>query len=87
MKTLKISSPTSNSDRNFCQKCGRELTSDEIAITKKLINRGTSTYYCVDCLAEAFDVKREDIRAKIQYFKEIGCTLFSSVPSGQKMEL
>lgn len=78
MKTLKISSPTSDSNRSFCQKCGRELTPEEIAITKKLINRGTSIYYCVDCLAEAFDVKREDIRAKIQYFKKIGCTLFSS---------
>lgn len=59
MKTLKISSPTSDSNRNFCQKCGRELTPEEIAITKKLINRGTSIYYCVDCLAEAFDVKEK----------------------------
>jgi|InofroStandDraft_1065614.scaffolds.fasta_scaffold70520_2 hypothetical protein len=62
---------------HHCQKCGSILVPDEIAMTKKLINRGTTIYYCTDCLAEAFDVKREDIEAKIQYFKEIGCTLFS----------
>lgn len=61
----------------YCRKCHSTLIPDEIAMTKKLINRGTTIYYCTDCLAEAFDVKREDIEAKIQYFKEIGCTLFS----------
>ena len=60
----------------YCKKCGKILIPDEIAMTKKLINRGTTVYYCTDCLAEAFDVKREDIEAKIQYFKDIGCTLF-----------
>lgn len=49
---------------------------DEIAVTKKLINRGTKKYFCVDCLAEAFEVRPEDIREKIRYFKEMGCTLF-----------
>lgn len=62
---------------HLCRKCGKTLIPDEIAITKKLINRGTTIYYCTECLAEAFDVKREDIEAKIQYFKEIGCTLFA----------
>lgn len=59
-----------------CRKCGRELTADEVAITKKLINRGTRTYYCIGCLAEAFEVTEEDIREKIRYFKNMGCTLF-----------
>ena len=59
-----------------CRKCEKLLIPDEIAMTKKLINRGTTIYYCIDCLAEAFDVKKEDFEAKIQYFKEIGCTLF-----------
>lgn len=77
MTKLKITPYSSDCLRNYCRKCGKELISDEIAITKKLINRGTSIYYCIDCLAESFDVKRENIEAKIQYFKEIGCTLFS----------
>lgn len=63
-------------ERHVCRKCKKELTFDEIAATKKLINRGATAYYCLDCLAEAFDVERSDIEKKILYFKEIGCTLF-----------
>lgn len=59
-----------------CKKCGRALTRDEIGATKKLIGRGSKVYFCLDCLAEAFDVSREDIEEKIRYFKEMGCTLF-----------
>lgn len=61
---------------HHCKKCNQLLSSDEIAITKKLINRGTTIYYCADCLAEAFDIQRSDIEAKIQYYKNLGCTLF-----------
>ncbi len=62
--------------RNYCRKCGTILTCDEIGATRKLINRGTDVFYCLDCLAEAFDITREDIEKKIVYFKETGCTLF-----------
>ena len=62
---------------NTCQKCGSIITNDEAAMTKKLINRGTSVYYCTACLADAFDVTKEDIERKIQHFKDIGCTLFT----------
>lgn len=60
----------------FCLKCRTPLSLDEIAATKKLINRGTQKFYCIDCLAQAFDVSRKDIEEKIQYFKDSGCTLF-----------
>lgn len=74
---MKVSMPQTQMPTTcYCQKCHSTLIPDEIAMTKKLINRGTTIYYCLDCLAEAFDVKREDMEAKIQYFKEIGCTLF-----------
>lgn len=59
-----------------CKKCGRDITPDEAAVTKKLINRAATDYYCARCLAEAFEVAPEDIWRKVQYFKEIGCTLF-----------
>ena len=62
--------------KEYCRKCGALLRADEIAMTKKLINRGTTIYYCTDCLAETFDVKREDIEEKIVYYKRMGCTLF-----------
>ena len=68
---------TQNQTSHYCKKCAKLLVPDEIAITKKLINRGTAIYYCTSCLAEAFDVKKENIEAKIQYFREIGCTLFN----------
>ncbi len=62
--------------QNHCRKCQKLLTHDEIGATKKLINRGATTYFCLDCLSEAFEVSREDLENKIRYFKENGCTLF-----------
>lgn len=59
-----------------CAVCRRPLTPDEIAITKKLINRGAAAFYCVDCLAEYFHVSPEAIRERIAYFRQMGCTLF-----------
>lgn len=63
-------------EHEHCRGCGREVTPDEIGATKKLVNRGTTDYYCLDCLAEHFDVTRTDLERKIRYFKEMGCTLF-----------
>ena len=62
---------------SFCKTCGRQLTRDEIAVTRKLINRGATEFYCVDCLAAWFEVRPEDIRERIAYFRATGCTLFS----------
>ena len=59
-----------------CVSCGKPVTRDEIAVTKKLINRGTTEYYCVPCLAAYFEVKPEDILERIRYFRQTGCTLF-----------
>ena len=59
-----------------CQTCGRPLTTDEIAVTKKLINRGATSFYCVDCLAAYFAVTSDDIRERIAYFRASGCMLF-----------
>ena len=59
-----------------CVSCGRTLTRDEIAVTKKLINRGAVKFYCIPCLAAYFEVKPEDIEERIRYFRQMGCTLF-----------
>ena len=61
-----------------CVSCGRPVTRDEIAVTKKLISRGATTFYCVSCLAKYFEVKPEDIEERIRYFRQMGCTLFAS---------
>ena len=61
-----------------CLQCGRLLSGDEIALTRKLINRGASHFYCLTCLASHFDVSEEDLREKIRQFREMGCTLFGN---------
>ena len=59
-----------------CSKCGRELTQDEIGASRKFINKGTTEFFCLDCLAERFRVTRELIEEKIEYLRQHGCTLF-----------
>lgn len=59
-----------------CKNCGREIDRDEIGLTKKLINRGATEFYCIDCLAQKFEVTKEDLEKKIVEFREMGCTLF-----------
>ena len=61
-----------------CLRCGRLLEADEIALTKKLINRGAEHYFCLSCLAKRFEVSEENLRIKIREFREMGCTLFKS---------
>ncbi|MBQ8137031.1 MAG: hypothetical protein IJ174_06320 [Clostridia bacterium] len=60
-----------------CALCGKALGRDEIAITKKLVNRGAKQFYCIPCLAERFSVTERDILDKIAYFRAQGCTLFA----------
>ncbi len=69
----KTESPAAGS---VCTRCGTSLSHDEIALTKKLVNRGTTRYYCLSCLAAAFEVSEQDLQNKIRFFKRIGCTLF-----------
>ena len=59
-----------------CTRCGRPLEKDEAALTKKLINRAATQFYCIDCLAQMFEVTRQDLEKKIVEFRQMGCTLF-----------
>lgn len=60
-----------------CYVCGKKpLTRDEIGLTKKLIDRKAPHFYCLGCLAEYLEVTEEELLAKIEEFKEQGCTLF-----------
>ena len=52
------------------------MTKDEIGLTKKIINKKTTTFFCLPCLAEYLEVTEEELRAKIEEFKNEGCTLF-----------
>ncbi len=59
-----------------CKKCGKELSGNDIGLTKKLINRGSTEFLCINCIAEKFDCSKELLEEKITQFKESGCTLF-----------
>ncbi len=60
-----------------CLKCQKELTGNEIGLTKKLINRGSTEFYCINCLAGKFDCDVSLLEKKIEQFKKQGCTLFA----------
>lgn len=59
-----------------CMKCGRTLAHEEVALHRKLVNRGSSEFMCISCLAEYFKVSEDVLRDRIEYFKKTGCTLF-----------
>lgn len=59
-----------------CMKCGKALSGNDVGLTKKLINRGSTEFMCIDCLAEKFNCSRELLEKKIEQFKASGCTLF-----------
>lgn len=59
-----------------CIRCGAVLEKDDIALTRKMVNRGAETFFCVSCLAEHFELTEGILRKKILDFKAMGCTLF-----------
>ncbi len=64
------------SRKKICCECGKTLKKDEIALTQKLIDIDTEEFYCLECLAEYIGCSVQDLKEKIQEFKEQGCTLF-----------
>lgn len=61
-----------------CTECSRQLTRDEVAVTKKLINRGATEFMCADCLAKYYEVDVEAVYERMEYFRTMGCTLFDA---------
>ena len=59
-----------------CVRCGALLVKDDIAMTRKMINRGAETFYCLPCLADHFELTEDILREKIKEFRAMGCTLF-----------
>lgn len=60
-----------------CYGCGKKnLSKNEIGLTKKLLDTDSKRFYCLDCLAEYLEVDTEFLLVKIEEFKEQGCDLF-----------
>jgi hypothetical protein len=59
-----------------CKLCEDKLDKIAVGLTKKLLGKNSKRFYCLDCLAEYLDVTVEELRAKVEEFKEQGCELF-----------
>ncbi len=60
-----------------CCQCGRPLVPDEVGLSRKLVNRGTTRFWCLRCLAAHYEATEDELRRKIEEFRAMGCTLFS----------
>lgn len=60
-----------------CFICAKEnLSKNEVGLNKKLLGRYIKQFYCVDCLAEYFEIEVDFLLEKAQEFRKQGCTLF-----------
>ena len=62
---------------DLCAGCQTKLDSDEIGLTKKLINRGCTDFYCVNCLSKRLNLSVERLRELAERYRASGCTLFT----------
>ena len=60
----------------YCCECEKPLKKDERALSMKLLGTDTEDLYCLECLADYLECNIDDLKIKIQEFKEEGCTLF-----------
>ncbi len=60
----------------ICIVCGKELASDDIGATRKLINRASTEFLCIPCLAKRFHIPEALLRSKIEEWRSYGCMLF-----------
>ncbi len=59
-----------------CEKCGRLLSTDEIAVYRRMVSRSAERFLCKNCLAEYWGVPPAVIEEKIVHFRAMGCLLF-----------
>ena len=59
-----------------CYLCEAELDKIAVGLNKKLLGIKVTRFYCLSCLANYLDVTVEELLAKVEEFKEQGCTLF-----------
>jgi len=54
----------------------RQLHKDEMGLNKKMFGKNVKRLYCLECLSEHLEVTEDELLAKVEEFKEQGCTLF-----------
>jgi len=60
-----------------CTYCGKKLIKDESALCKKLLGRNINKFMCLHCLADYVGCSIDDLKIKIEEFKNQGCVLFN----------
>ena len=63
-------------DPQKCFSCGAVLTSDDIGMYRKAVNKGAEACLCLNCLSKKYNVSRAYFEEKIAFLKAQGCTLF-----------
>lgn len=62
---------------NRCYQCDKSLLADDKAIYMKMVNRGATSFLCMDCLAVQLNCTREALEERVRYYRESGnCVLF-----------
>ncbi len=59
-----------------CYNCYELLSRDTTALNKKLLGRQTKQFLCLKCLSDFLETEIDELKEKIQFFKDTGCTLF-----------
>jgi hypothetical protein len=59
-----------------CYQCETELGKIAVGLNKKLLDRNSKRFYCLDCLAAYLEVTADELLAKVEEFKEQGCKQF-----------
>ena len=61
-----------------CAHCSKQICSDEVALSKKIISRMITHYFCLRCLAKAYRTTPDALQELIDYYHRTGeCTLFA----------
>ena len=61
---------------SVCCSCAQRASRDVVALNKKLLGRSTRGVLCLTCLAQYLECTEDDLRQRIEEFREAGCTLF-----------
>lgn len=59
-----------------CDACGANIAYVDIALSRKLVNRGTAVFWCRACLAQRLRTTPDALDKMAEYFRKTGCTLF-----------
>ena len=62
-----------------CEECRCAVTNNEIALNIKLLGKQIATVRCYACLAEALNCTVKELNEKVQYYKDMGCTVFEKI--------